>query len=200
MRGMRSNMSLVACCVAAGAIVSAAETLTRKLGDAFEKKIILVQRQSETPSKTTLSTPFAQDELNSYLKFNATGLLPTGLTEPFMTLIGNGKVTGTAVVDLDIVRQKQGSGSWFDPTSYLTGKLPVLATGTIVTGDGKGRFEFERVEVSGVPVPKALLAQMVNYFTRTADHPRGSGIDDTYELPAEIKRIDVGAGRFTVIQ
>jgi len=30
--------------------------------------------------------------------------------------------------------------------------------------------------------------------------PRGSGIDDTYELPAEIKRIDVGAGRFTVIQ
>ena len=69
-----------------------------------------------------------------------------------------------------------------------------------MTGDGKGRFEFERVEVSGVPVPKALLAQMVNYFTRTADNPRGSSIDDTFELPAEIRRIDVDAGRFTVIQ
>jgi hypothetical protein len=197
---MRSNILLVVCCVAAGGMLSAAETLTRKLGDAFEKKIVLVQRQSETPSKTTRSTSFSEDELNSYLKFKATGLLPTGLTEPFMTLIGNGKVTGTAVVDLDIVRQKQGSGSWFDPTSYLTGKLPVMATGTIVTGDGKGRFGFERVEVSGVPVPKALLAQMVNYFTRTANNPRGSGIDDTYELPAEIQRIDVGAARFTVIQ
>lgn len=197
---MRSNMSLVACCVIAGAMLSAAETLTRKLGDAFEKKIVLVQRQSETASKTPRSTSFSQDELNSYLKFKATGLLPTGLTEPAMTLFDNDRVTGRAVVDLDIVRQKQGSGSWFDPTSYLTGKLPVMATGTIVTGDGKGRFEFERVEVSGVPVPKALLAQMVNYFTKTADNPRGSSIDDTFELPAKVRGIDVDAARFTLIQ
>jgi hypothetical protein len=196
---MRSNLSLVACCVIAGATLSA-ETLSRKLGDAFEKKIVLVQRQSETPSKTARSTSFSQDELNSYLKFKATGLLPTGLTEPAMTLFADDRVTGRAVVDLDIVRQKQGSGSWFDPTSYLTGKLPVMATGVIVSGDGKGRFEFERVEVSGVPVPKALLAQMVNYFTKTADNPRGSNIDDTFELPAKIRRVDVDAGRFTLIQ
>lgn len=193
-------MSLVACCVVAGAMLLAAETLTRKLGDAFEKKIVLVQRQSETPSKTARSTSFSEAELNSYLKFKAAGLLPTGLTEPSMTLFDNDRAIGRAVVDLDIVRQKQGSGSWFDPTSYLTGKLPVMATGVIVTGDGNGRFEFERVEVSGVPVPKALLAQMVNYFTKTADNPRGSSIDDTFELPAKIRRIDVDAGRFTVIQ
>ena len=197
---MRSNLSLVACCVAAGAMLSAAETLTRKLADAFEKKIVLVQRQSETPSKTSRSTTFSQDELNAYLKFKATGLLPTGLTEPSMILFDNDRVTGHAVVDLDIVRQKQGTGSWFDPTTYLTGKLPVMATGAIVSGDGKGRFEFERVEVSGVPVPKALLAQLVNYFTKTADNPRGSSIDDTFELPADIRRVDVDAGRFTLIQ
>ena len=197
---MRSNISLVACCVIAGATLSAAETLTRKLGDAFGKKIVLVQRQSETSSKTQRSTAFSQDELNSYLKFKATGLLPSGLTEPSMRLFDNDRVIGHAVVDLDVVRQKQGSGSWFDPTSYLTGKLPVMATGAIVTGDGKGRFEFERVEVSGVPVPKALLAQMVNYFTKTADNPRGSSIDDTFELPAKIRRVDVDAGRFTLLQ
>lgn len=196
---MRPSVPLVACCVIAGAVLSA-ETLSRKLAEAFEKKIVLVQRQSETPSKTARSTSFSQDELNSYLKFKATGLLPTGLTEPAITLFDNDRVTGRAVVDLDIVRQKQGSGSWFDPTSYLTGKLPVMATGTIVSGDGKGRFEFERVEVSGVPVPKALLAQMVNYFTKTANNPRGSSIDDTFELPAKIRRVDVDAGRFTLNQ
>lgn len=196
---MRSYVSLVACCVIVGAVLSA-ETVSRKLAEAFEKKIVLVQRQSETPSKTARSTSFSQDELNSYLKFKATGLLPTGLTEPAITLFDNDRVTGRAVVDLDIVRQKQGSGSWFDPTSYLTGKLPVMATGTIVSGDGKGRFEFERVEVSGVPVPKALLAQMVNYFTKTANNPRGSSIDDTFELPAKIRRVDVDAGRFTLNQ
>ena len=103
-------------------------------------------------------------------------------------------------VDLDVVRQKQSSGGWFDPTSYLTGKLPVTATGKIVTGDGKGRFELERAEVSGVQIPKSFLAQMVNFFTRTADNPKGSSIDDVFVLPAGIQRIDVAANRWTVHQ
>ena len=34
---------------------------------------------------------------------------------------------------------------------------------------------------------------MVNFFTRTADNPQGSSIDDTFELPAKIQRIDVDA-------
>ena len=38
-------------------------------------------------------------------------------------------VSGRAVVDLDVVRQKKSSGGWFDPTSYLTGQLPVTASG-----------------------------------------------------------------------
>ncbi len=58
-------------------------------------------------------------------------------------MIGQGKVSGKAIVDLDVVRQKQSSGGWFDPTSYLTGKLPVTASGRIVTWDGKGKFELE---------------------------------------------------------
>ena len=127
-------------------------------------------------------------------------LLPTGLTQPAITMLGQGKVSGKAVVDLDIVRQKQSSGSWFDPTSYLTGKLPVTASGRIVTWDGKGKFELDTAEISGVPIPKSFLAQMVNFFTRTADTPKGSSIDDTFELPAKNKRIDVEQGRFVLHQ
>ncbi len=37
-------------------------------------------------------------------------------------MIGQGKVSGKAIVDLDVVRRKQSSGGWFDPTSYLTGQ------------------------------------------------------------------------------
>ena len=87
-------------------------------------------------------------------------------------MIGQGKVSGKAIVDLDVVRQKQSSGGWFDPTSYLTGKLPVTASGRIVTWNGKGKFELESAEVSGVPIPRSFVAQMVNFFTRTADNPR----------------------------
>ena len=51
-----------------------------------------------------------------------------------------------------------------------------------------------------MPIPKSFLAQMVNFFTRTADNPRGSSIDDTFELPTKIRTIDVEPGRFVVHQ
>lgn len=174
--------------------------LSPQLASAFEKKIVLVQTQSEQQSSKDRPTTFTQAETNSYLKFKAGDLLPTGLTQPELTMIGGGKVSGKAIVDLDVVREKQGSGSWFDPTSYLTGKLPVTAAGRIVTWDGKGKFELETATINGIPLPKSLLAQMVNFFTRTADNPRGSSIDDTFELPAKIKTIDVNAGSWTTHQ
>lgn len=191
--------SLALVLVIAGSAVSAA-ALSKQLSDAFARKIVLVQKISEEKSAKDRTTTFTQDETNSYLKFGAGSLLPTGLTQPEITMRGQGKVSGKAIVDLDIVRQKQSSGGWFDPTSYLTGKLPVTATGKIVTWDGKGRFELERAEVSGVQIPKSVLAQMVNFFTRTADNPKGSSIDDVFVLPAEIQRIDVDASRWTVHQ
>jgi len=190
---------LLTALVMAGLI--AADTLTPQLADAFAKKIVLVQKNAEQPkAPKERVTTFTQAETNSYLKFQAGELLPTGLTHPELTMIGQGKVSGKAIVDLDIVRQKQSSGGWLDPTSYLTGQLPVTASGRIVTWDGKGKFELDSAEISGVPLPKSFLAQLVNFFTRTADNPKGSSIDDTFELPADIKRIDVEPGRWVVHQ
>src|SRR5262245_66675456 len=97
--------------------------LSPQLADAFERKIILVQKQGEQKASKDRITTFAQAETNSYLKYKAGDLLPVGLTQPELTMVGNGKVSGKAIVDLDIVREKQGSGSWFDPTSYLGGKM-----------------------------------------------------------------------------
>jgi len=197
---MRSTSSVVAACVIAGALVSAAGAVTPQLADAFAKKIVIVQEHANGGARERRATSFTEAETNSYLKYQAGSLLPTGLTEPVLTMRAQNRVSGTAVVDLDVVRKKQSSGGWFDPTSYLTGKLPVTASGRVITADGKGRFELETAEVSGVPIPKSFLAQMVNYFTRTADNPNGSSIDDTFELPAEIRRIDVEPGRFVLHQ
>ena len=197
---MRSTPLLLLFCAIAGVFVSAADVLSKQLGDAFAKKVVLVQEHANQGVKKPRSTTFTQAETNSYLKYHATELLPTGMTQPEITLIGQGRLSGKAIIDLDVVRQKNSSGGWFDPTSYLTGKLPVTASGRIITGDGKARFEVERAEVSGLPIPRSFLAQMVNFFTRTADNPKGSSIDDTFEMPAKIRKIDVESARFTVHQ
>jgi hypothetical protein len=183
-----------------GILFAAADVLTPQLADAFAKKVVLVQNQAEQKSAKDRPTTFTQAETNSYLKYLAGDLLPVGLTQPELTMLGQGRVSGKAIVDLDIVRQKQSSGGWFDPTTYLTGKLPVTATGRIVTGDGKGRFELTSAEVSGLPIPKSFLNQMVNFFTRTSDNPKGSTLDDTFVLPANIRRIDVEQARFITHQ
>ena len=196
---MRSASALLLLFLA-GVAVSATDVLTRQQGDAFARKVVVVQNHANEGVNKPLATSFTQVETNSYLKYNATELLPTGLTQPEITMHGQNRVSAKAIVDLDIVRQKQSSGGWFDPTSYLTGKLLVTAAGRVITGDGKGRVELESAEVSGVPIPKTFLNQMVNFFTRTEDNPRGSTVDDVFELPAKIKRIDSEQGRFTVHQ
>ena len=196
---MRTRLLLMAC-LHVPLAVQALDVLTPELADSFERKVVAVQGHTAPSPPAARPTQFTEAETNSFLKFKSAPLLPIGLAEPEITLHGEGRVTGRAVVDLDVVRQTQSRGSWLDPTRYLTGKLPVRAVGRVVTADGMGRFELERADISGVPVPKSLLAQMVNYFTRTADNPSGSSLDDTFELPADIRRIEVATGWFTVVQ
>jgi hypothetical protein len=189
---------LLAAVVFGGSVM--ADVLTPQLAAAFEKKVILVQNQSGVKAAKERPTAFTQAETNSYLKYKAGDLIPVGLTQPEITLLGNGVVSGKAIVDLDVVRQKQSSGGWLDPTSYLTGKLLVTARGRVVTWDGKGKVELESAEVSGISIPRSFVNQMVNFFTRTEDNPGGSTLDDTFELPTNIRRIDVQPARFIVHQ
>ena len=186
--------------LAAGVGLVAADTLTPQLADAFERKLVAVQQRASIAPAAAGTTLFAENEVNSYLRFKTEGQLPTGLTEPAFTLIGEGRVTARAVVDLDIIREKQKSSSWLDPIRYLSGKLPVTATGALRTGAGKARIDLESVEVSGVPMPKALLQQLVSYFTKSAERPGGASLDDTFLLPVQIQQLDVQPGRAVVIQ
>ena len=185
--------------LAGGSLVARA-ALTRQLADVFERKLVAVQTRAGAGGEAPLTTVIAEDEVNSYLRFKSADQLPVGLTEPAFTLLGGQRFTARAVVDLDLVRQKRGTGSWFDPTSYLAGKMPVSATGVLKTAEGRARFELERAEMSGVAVPKSLLQQILTYFTRSADRPGGAGLDDTYKMPAEIQRLKVERGRAVVIQ
>jgi hypothetical protein len=51
-----------------------------------------------------------------------------------------------------------------------------------------------------VPVPKALVQQVLSYYSRTDEHPSGIRLDDPFELPAGIQKIEVGQGQAVVVQ
>jgi hypothetical protein len=145
------------------------------------------------------SIPVTDAEVNSYLRLMAADQIPVGIVEPLLNALGEGRVSGRAVVDLDAVRKQKQRG-WLDPVGYLSGRLPVTAAGRLITKDGKGQFQLESAEISGVTVPKAVLQELVSYYSRTPENPAGIDMDAPFELPARIREIRVGSGASTIVQ
>jgi hypothetical protein len=196
----RTATLVIGSVIAASGVVATGDELTPQLSAAFQEKVLAIMKNGSAEKPVARSTPFEETELNSYLRFGVTELLPVGLTEPSAKLLGEGRANLRGVVDLDMVRKSQGKKSWYDPTAYLTGRIPVLVTGVLQTADGVGRFNVERIEVSGVPMPKRLLQEILSYYTKSAEYPNGVNLDDQFTLPAQIRRVDVQVARATVHQ
>jgi hypothetical protein len=178
-----------------------AAAVSRQQADVFAQKIALISQQGGTERQAKdRRTLLTESEVNSWFVYRATELLPKGVTAPQVMIVGNGKVAGQAVVDLDAVAKRRSSGGVFDPWSYLGGRVPLTVAGVLHTKDGQGRFELESAEVSGLPVPKTLLQELVGYYSRSPEHPQGIRLDDPFELPANIHHIEVGEGQAVVVQ
>jgi hypothetical protein len=144
-------------------------------------------------------TMFSQAEMNAYLKYRAHAWLPAGITDPSLGFVDVNKVVTMLTADLDGVRKKS-SGGWFDPTAYMSGRVPVQVIGTLTTNRGMGKFDLESATVDGIPVPRVFIQQLLAFYTRSADAPDGVRLDEPFVLPSEIDRIDVRPGHATVVQ
>lgn len=177
-----------------------AADVSKQQADAFARKLTQIVAQGSAQRPGARRTQVSESELNSWFAFGAKPLLPTGMSDPRVTMVGNGKVMGKAVVDLDAVAKKNSTGGTFDLWSLVGGRVPVNVAGVLRTKDGVGTFALESADISGVPLPKAFLQELVSHYSRTPDNPRGVNIDDTFALPASIRQIDVGAGQAIVVQ
>jgi hypothetical protein len=193
------SVSLITVLMAALAAVQAADT-SRPMADSFAKKVAVINQHAESSPSSARRTTLTESELNSWFAFRAQPLLPTGLTQPKVTIVGNGKLMGSATVDLEAIARERGKGGSLDVWSYLGGRLPLNVTGVLHTKDGQGRFELQAADISGVPVPKTLLQELLSFYTRSAAKPQGVRLDDPFALPASIKQIEVGQAQAVVVQ
>lgn len=167
--------------------------------DAAHGKLLRLIEAGQAAAPAPRQTVFTQTEMNAYLQYRAQTWLPSGITSPRLDFLGANRVATTVVADLDGVRRRS-SGGWFDPTAYLRGKLPVHVIGTLVTERGRGRFALEQATVDGVPVPRLFIQELLAFYTSTPDQPAGVRLDEPFDLPAAIERIDVRTGQATVVQ
>jgi hypothetical protein len=167
--------------------------------DATYGKLLGVIQAGESSRGTGRRTVFTQSEMNAYLQHRAQSWLPSGLTNPRLDFVDVNKVATTVIADLDGVRRKS-SGGWFDPTAYLSGRLPVHVVGTLTTQQGRGRFDLEQATVDGIPVPRLFIQELLAFYTASPEQPGGVRLDQPFELPSAIERIDVRPGQATVVQ
>ena len=163
-------------------------------------KVETIERNGLARRPAALVTRITEREVNAYLAFDAKSELPTGFTEPRITVLPDLKLSGTATIDLDAVRKERQSRSWLDPLNYLGGKVAVAVSGRLTSSKGLARFALDRATIAGVTVPKMLVQELVTFYSRTPDNPRGLNLDDPYPLPARIRQIEIRRGEALVRQ
>ncbi|MCC7185495.1 MAG: hypothetical protein IT185_04580 [Acidobacteria bacterium] len=178
-----------------------AQDASRADADRMGKKVeAIVQRAILAPAKAApLKTTFTDRELNAYLHHHGTEQLPAGVTKARVTMLDANKLETRAVVDLDAVRTSQPRG-WLDPLGYVTGSLEVVTIGMFSGTGGQGVFRYESGTVGGVPIPRAVMQEVIAYYSRSPELPKGINLDQPFPLPAGIREVQVRRGAATVVQ
>lgn len=182
------------------ATLHGAGAVSRQQADVFEKKIETIERHGTQSPRRSQRTPVTESEINSWFAYRSDPVLPEGLTRPSLTIAGNGRVTGTATLDLDAVAKSRQSGRTFDIWNLVSGQMPVTVHGIVRTRGGRARFKLQEAWVSSVPVPQRIVQELVSYYSRTERHPGGRRLDEEFELPAGIQTIEMSPGAAVVVQ
>ena len=190
------STAITSCVLLALLVPAQAANTSRAQADSFAKKVAIINQHAELSPAPPRRTTLTEAELNSWFAYRAQPLLPAGVKEPKVVAVGNGKLLGTVVVDLEDVGRSRSS----EALKYLGGRVPITLSGVLRTKGGRGQFELQSAQLSGIPLPKFLLQEIVSHYTRADDRPNGIRLDDPFALPANIKQIDVGQGQAVVIQ
>jgi hypothetical protein len=185
--------------LAAVAVVSAADVGTRADADALERKIVQIATNGLAQKPEAKTTPVLERELNAYLQAHSREQMPQGVIDPRVSILPDGRLSGTATVDLDAVRTSK-ERDMMSPWTLLRGTVPVEATGLLRTENGVAAFTLESATVAGIPVPKSVLQELVSYYSQGPNSKEGVNFEAPFRLPAHIREIHTAMGRATVVQ
>lgn len=201
--------AVVICSLTGLVVVGALDgaTVTRQQAESLSRKIAVIKQQGQVTRKQgqptnapVRRTTVTESEVNSWFTYSSEADLPEGVINPQVTILPGGAVKGQATVDLEAFSKRRSRGSALDPWNFLGKQVDVAVTGMLRTKDGQGRFEMDQAEVAGIPVPSALLQELVSSYSKSSDQSAGIRLDQPFELPAKIKQIEVTQGQFIVVQ
>jgi hypothetical protein len=195
--------TLVAVALVVSTRVAAVEQeLTRTEAENMARKLEAIETRGITPAKAPakpVSTSFTEREVNSFFKFMGPMFMPTGISNTQLGFGADGNVNGRAIVDLNAIRTAEARG-WLDPLAYVAGSMEVQVAGRLLASNGKGVFQFQSASIGGVPVAKSVVQELLAFYTKSPEYPKGLNLDDPFELPSNIRSVQTKVGTATVVQ
>jgi hypothetical protein len=178
----------------------AADPVSRRDAARLQAKLDRITKGGPAGGKAPATTAITETEVNSYLQFELADRIPEGVTQPWVSILEDGRLAGKATVDLARVGKSRKSGGMLDPFNFLTGSLPLAVNGVLKTKNGIANFAVESASISSVPVPPWMLQEIVSYYSKSEAAPNGVAIDKPFVLPNGIREIRTARGQATVVQ
>jgi hypothetical protein len=75
-----------------------------------------------------------------------------------------------------------------------------VAIGRVEGSSGEGVIRYESATVAGVGVPQTVAQELLRFYTRTEERPRGFAFDEPFELPAGLRAVSVELDAVAVTQ
>jgi len=197
--------ALTAAVVLAGASVAPAQDAALRADAAsMQRKLVSIVTRADLPVQSTKALPvqrtaFTDREANAYFRIFGPEFLPEGVTDPQVAIDAAGRVRARAIVDLDQAL-KTKERSWLDPLAWVTGKLELAGVGTLRAVNGRGVFMLESTTLGGVAISNSVMQEIVSYYSRSPENPRGFVLGEQFELPSAIKAVETAPGRAVVVQ
>lgn len=171
---------------------------SRDLRDQVQAKIDAVLANGALSRVATRTTTFSENEVNAALAANLIEQIPKGIAGAQVRLLGDARIALRAVVDVDEFKRKRSKPS--GPLMFFGGKIPVLIRGELTAKDGQGTFKLQSAEANGIPLPRAMVLDLLATHTRSRNNPDGFNLEKPFELPANIRAVTVNAGEIIVVQ
>lgn len=181
---------------------STVQTKSAKLDerDRLKEKIDQAIANGELYPVPAKRTSFTEAEINTILNSLAGDWIPNGISEPQLRLLGKERISLRVIVDIDEFKRRRRRPGSAGPLNFFSGKMPALVRGDLITGDGKGQFKLQSVEMNGIPLPRALALELLSTHSKTRRNPEGFDLEKPFNLPASIRQLQIAPAEIVVIQ
>ena len=160
--------------------------------DRMQQKLEAIVRFGAIPRLETQATVIEEGEVNAYMAHYLQSEIPPGIAPPTLRILGGDRLAASTTLDIDAMNASRPADNGFDPLRLLSGRLNANVSGRLVTENGSGRFQLESAELGGIPLPRAVVSQLVARYD--------VNIDDPFDLPSSIRELRIEAGKVTVLQ